>query len=144
MAQTLTLIRGLPGSGKSTLAQTLDAQHFEADMYFVDEQGTYRFDANCLPQAHAWCLTMTEKALHQGQSVVVSNTFVRLWEMESYIHLSRQLGIKLKVVECTGSYPNVHGVPQCTIDKMRRRWQHWPASSNSKGMMRSQTIEQMI
>ena len=44
----LILLRGLPGSGKSTLAKLLvgdkDYCHKEADMYFVDREGNYKFD----------------------------------------------------------------------------------------------------
>ena len=43
MTLKLTIIRGLPGSGKSTLAKTLDVNHYEADMYFVDAKGEYDF-----------------------------------------------------------------------------------------------------
>ena len=35
----LILLRGLPGSGKSTLAKAIGGVHFEADMYFEDENG---------------------------------------------------------------------------------------------------------
>jgi tRNA uridine 5-carbamoylmethylation protein Kti12 len=44
--KTLILLRGLPGSGKTTLAKSLvtkDYCHKEADMYFVDEFGNYKF-----------------------------------------------------------------------------------------------------
>ena len=38
MSLKLTVIRGLPGSGKSTLAKTIDALHYEADMFFIDNR----------------------------------------------------------------------------------------------------------
>ena len=81
MTLKLTLIRGLPGSGKSTLAKTLSARHFEADMYFVNEHGEYLYQADKIGDAHHWCKKMTRKALEQGESVVVSNTFVQRWEI---------------------------------------------------------------
>lgn len=80
----LTLIRGLPGSGKSTLAKTLDAQHFEADMYFINEKGEYCYNGDKIGEAHEWCQQQVEKALAANQDVVVANTFVRLWEMKAY------------------------------------------------------------
>ena len=44
----LFLLRGLPGSGKSTLAKSLIGDktycHREADMYFVNSDGTYKFN----------------------------------------------------------------------------------------------------
>ena len=36
--KVIHLVRGIPGSGKSTFAKTLNIpDHFEADMYFIDE-----------------------------------------------------------------------------------------------------------
>ena len=44
----LILLRGLPGSGKSTFAKMLvrdkDYRHKEADMFFVDSEGNYKFE----------------------------------------------------------------------------------------------------
>ena len=52
----LFLLRGLPGSGKSTLAKTLvgykDYCHKEADMYFVDRDGNYKFKPSKIKEAH--------------------------------------------------------------------------------------------
>ncbi|OEE30618.1 AAA family ATPase [Vibrio genomosp. F10] len=125
MTQTFTLIRGLPGSGKSTLAQTMNAAHFEADMYFITAQGEYHYDAGLIQCAHEWCYKQTEQALFNGESVVVSNTFVRRWEILPYYHLARQFGLTLDVIECTGSYANIHDVDKKTITKMKKRWQQW-------------------
>lgn len=71
----LTLIRGLPGSGKSTLAKTLPAVHFEADMYFIADDGVYRYDKAKISDAHEWCRAEVKRALTNKQDVVVSNTF---------------------------------------------------------------------
>jgi adenylate kinase family enzyme len=55
----LFLLRGLPGAGKSTLAKMLvgekDYCHKEADMYFMDPYGNYRFNTMELKDAHQWC-----------------------------------------------------------------------------------------
>ncbi|MCL9783166.1 ATP-binding protein [Vibrio sp. S4M6] len=120
---TLTLIRGLPGSGKSTLAKTFGAAHFEADMYFLDSNGVYVFDPSKLRQAHAWCQLKTGQALSLGQSVVVSNTFCRLWEMRPYEKLAKRYRAQLRILECTGQYDNVHGVPDEAIRAMKNKWQ---------------------
>ncbi len=119
----LTLIRGLPGSGKSTLATTMPAHHVEADMYFVQKSGDYVFDVSRLEQAHRWCQQQTEQWLSAGEDVVVSNTFVRLWEMKAYQRMARRYGAELEVITCKGEYPNIHGVSQDVIARMRRRWQ---------------------
>ncbi|WP_428773563.1 AAA family ATPase [Vibrio sp.] len=133
MTVSLTLIRGLPGSGKSTLARTMDAAHFEADMFFTDENGQYHFEPEKLDQAHHWCQQQTECALRNHQSVVVANTFVRLWEMAPYIRMAKRLGAELRVVECHGNYVSLHGVPEKTIATMRRRWQNWQGAEQVNG-----------
>ena len=59
----LFLLRGLPGSGKSTLANSLGGTHVEADMYFLDPQGEYIFDASKLKHAHQWCQDTVEATM---------------------------------------------------------------------------------
>lgn len=121
--QTLTLIRGLPGSGKSTLAKTLPAQHVEADMYFVGDDGVYRFNRLKLKCAHSWCQERTEQWLKAGRNVVVSNTFIQKWEMDAYRQLARRYNVKLIISICRNSYSNIHGVDEATLARMRRQWQ---------------------
>ena len=36
---------------------------------------------------------------------------------------SKRLGINVRIVEATGSWPNVHGVPADAIERMRARWE---------------------
>lgn len=124
----LTLIRGLPGAGKSTMAKAMveadpSLYHFEADQYFVDASGNYRFEPSEIEDAHTWCFSAARAALEQGSSVVVSNTFTRKWEMEPYLILQTQLGVELEILEAKGNYKSIHGVPQKTIDAMRSRWE---------------------
>ncbi|WP_427979080.1 AAA family ATPase [Agarivorans sp.] len=120
---TLTLIRGLPGSGKSTLAKQLPGVHLEADMFFVDKHGHYHFQPQQLSQAHAWCQQQTEQQLQMGNSVVVANTFVELWEMQAYRDIAALTGAELIIRCCRGNYGNVHGVSEQTLAAMRQRWQ---------------------
>ncbi|MGB5445161.1 MAG: ATP-binding protein [Psychromonas sp.] len=120
---TLTLIRGLPGSGKSTLAKSLDGYHLETDMYFTDKQGRYQFDGEFLREAHLWCQQQCELKLSQGVSVIVSNTFVKQWEMDAYRLLAKKYHAKLIIKTCTGKFNNQHDVPQQTLQKMQREWQ---------------------
>lgn len=122
---TLYIIRGLPGSGKSTLARKLaNAQgcnYYEADQYFM-EDGEYKFDASKLHKAHNWCWNSTFNDIHHGRNVIVSNTFTTIREMRNYFHLASNYGCDLVIIECTGNYGSIHGVPEEKIEQMRLRW----------------------
>ena len=121
----LLLIRGLPGSGKSTMAKEYAKAgyvHCEADQYF-EVNGQYRFDASKLSAAHADCLQRAIAALDAGYPVVVANTFTRRWEMEPYVKAAKIRGVNVRIVEATGNWPNVHGVPEYAVERMRARWE---------------------
>ena len=121
----LLLIRGLPGSGKTTMAKQyaqIGYVHCEADQYF-ERDGVYKFDPAKLRAAHDDCLRRAIAAMDAGRSVVVSNTFTRRWEMGPYLNAAKKRGIKVRIVEATGSWPNVHGVPADAIERMRARWE---------------------
>lgn len=118
----LYVIRGLPGSGKSTLAKNMfpNCIHIEADQFF-ERDGEYNFDISKLKDAHAWCQAETKKHLDSGHSVVVSNTFVRLWEMEFYLNL----GYSYEVIEAKGKFKNIHDVPEHIINRMKNQWEEF-------------------
>lgn len=85
----LLIIRGLPGSGKSSFAKIACDEFFEADMYFLNENGDYIFDKSKLKLAHEWCYNKVSDAMIRGVRLIgVSNTFTMLWEFENYIKLS--------------------------------------------------------
>ena len=124
MKQHILIIRGLPGSGKSTLAKAMCANktyaHIEADHFFCNpETGEYKFDPSKLQKAHEWCQKKCLTMLAMGKNVVVSNTFTCIWEMHPYI----DMGFPYNILECKGNFKNVHNVPNCTIKKMRERWE---------------------
>ena len=120
---SLILIRGLPGSGKSTMAKRdfPDHIHLEADMYFVDEDGTYRFNSKKIRDAHEWCQEKTLESLRAGHNVVVSNTFTQIWEMEVYF----KINFPTTVFEAYGNYENIHSVPKDVIANMAKRWEEF-------------------
>lgn len=135
----LILVRGLPGSGKSTYARALKNMfvdlglkylHVEADMFFHGANG-YQFDAEKLPKAHNWCQTVTDAYLADGTSVIVSNTFTRLWEMETYISMAKYRKANLTVLRMNGQFGNVHGVPDETVAKMKERFEDFPGEFNT-------------
>ena len=121
----LFLIRGIPGSGKSTLAKyyvkQYNAKHFEADMMFVDpSNGVYCYDPAYLKDAHDWCLNSTKSSLLNGQNTVVSNTFIKIWEVRKYL----ALGYPTKIIEMDPIvYNNTHMVPEETIERMKSNFE---------------------
>jgi predicted kinase len=122
----LTIIRGVSGAGKTTvakaLAEVLMVEYFEADMYFMRD-GTYQFDASLLGRAHAWCKRMVGCELEVGRSVIVSNTFTRVWELKPYLDMADMFGADVQVIEVQGDFPNHHDVPKVVVTKMRNRWE---------------------
>lgn len=126
----LFLLRGLPGSGKSTFAKMLvgdkDYCHKEADMYFVDRVGNYKFNPSQLKDAHKWCQDEIEFAMKYDHSpVVVSNTFTQEWEMQSYYELAEKYGYRVHslIVENRHGGVNEHGVPEDKLEIMRNRFE---------------------
>lgn len=126
MEKVLTICRGIPGSGKSTFAKTLGGQHYEADMYFIDEEGNYNFDGSKIKDAHKWCQSFVETDMVlEYPKIVVSNTFTQEWEMEPYFKLAKEYGYTVftVVVENRHGGVNQHGVPQDKLEQMRNRFE---------------------
>lgn len=120
----LVLIRGLPGSGKSTLARSMRGHvHVETDMYFQHPTQGYVHNVDQLPAAHAWCLARTREILDAGKSVVVSNTFTKVWQMQPYFDAARGLGVPVRVIEATGTWQSEHDVPDEIQAAMRDGWE---------------------
>lgn len=102
-------------------------------MWFVREDGEYRFDPLELGRAHLWCLLSTEAVIRRGETVIVSNTFTRRSELKPYIELALKYQIPLVIKEtdtdwCRDPFEcacrNVHKVPLETIQKQLARWEH--------------------
>lgn len=130
MNKELYLLRGLPGSGKSTLAKSLvgdkDYCHKEADMYFIDREGNYKFNPSQLKDAHKWCQEEIEFVMkYEHSRVVVSNTFTQEWEMQPYYELAAKYGYKVYslIVENRHGGVNEHGVPEDKLVQMKNRFE---------------------
>lgn len=124
--KVLYIVRGLPGSGKSTFAKSLGGKHFEADMYFIDENGVYNFDFAKIKMAHNWCMIQTQKAMvDEEPKIVVSNTFTQEWEMDTYFKLAKENNYKVfsVVVENRHGGKNEHGVPEDKLQIMKDRFE---------------------
>jgi predicted kinase len=130
----LILVRGLPGSGKSTLAKAMIGEnadaHYEADMFFVKADGTYKFNKMQLGFAHKWCQKKTRESLESGQRVVVSNTFVQIREMNPYLEIAKELGVPFQVVTLTSNWGSIHDVPEQTIELMKKRWEDYETANS--------------
>ena len=114
------------GSGKSTFAKTLasaiGAVHLEADMWFTDACGNYNWFPEGAKQAHAWCQAECRAAIERGLPVIVSNTFVRLWELEPYLRITSNV----TVLHVQGNHGNVHHVPAEVVERMRNNFEEYP------------------
>lgn len=113
--QELILLRGAPGSGKSTLADKLKEKFGysvrENDNFFLDKDGNYKFKLKFHNFAKEVCLKDTYEDIFRGMSVVVSNTFTKLDELDPYIEIANRHNIKLNIIEMKLSYDNIHNVP---------------------------------
>jgi predicted kinase len=124
----ILLLRGTPGSGKSTLAKMIvnkDYCHKEADMFFVDQDGNYKFEPSKIKEAHKWCQEEVEFLMkYEHSPIVVSNTFTQEWEMESYFELAKQYGYRVHsvIVENRHGGVNTHGVPEDKLEVMKNRF----------------------
>jgi predicted kinase len=123
----LIIIRGLPGSGKSTLAWTIagqivDSAVYEADQFFIDHVGEYKFDRNLLREAHAWCQDQTKRQLALGRTAIVSNTFTTIKELRPYFDIAREFSLTPTVILTQNNWGSVHGVPEETMIAMRQRF----------------------
>lgn len=128
MQHTLYLVRGLPGSGKSSLANAmLDSglvqYSFEADDYFVNENGEYVFNPKYLKDAHEHCQLNT-KAYLPFHDVVVSNTSTTESEVETYHKIAEEAGARFVsiVVENRHEGKNIHNVPEEALQRMKARF----------------------
>ena len=137
--QTLTLIRGIPGSGKTTLAKTIcfsmnngswhngrfkNCFYYEADLYMIDNKGNYCFDKEKLKYCHDTCFENAIATLKDGYSVVVSNTFIKRWEMQRYIDAAKEIGVEVIEITVKSDFESTHGVPTETIERMKRDFEN--------------------
>ena len=131
MEKILYIVRGVSGAGKSTFAKTLGGIHVEADQYFMDGEGNYKFDGSKIKLAHEYCRAQTEAWMGtKGDQVnvnriTVSNTFTQEWEMEPYFTLAKEYGYTVFtiVVENRHGGTNVHNVPEDKIEQMKNRFE---------------------
>ena len=123
--KVIYLIRGLPGSGKSTLACKITNYYFEADDFFIGNDGIYRHNPEKISDAHAQCQNITKGAMQNGvTTIAVANTFVRRWEMQVYHDMAKDYGYQVVEVICKGPFKSIHNVPEETLERMRLIWEN--------------------
>lgn len=128
----LILLRGIPGSGKTTLGEVIlrclrgdNPDVISADNFFVNEKGTYNFDATKLKEAHNDCLLKcAERMKNEFTRIVVANTFTEEWEMEKYFEIAERYKYRVHtmIVENRHGGLNIHGVPDEKLEQMRNRF----------------------
>jgi predicted kinase len=121
----LYIVRGIPGSGKSTFAKQLTSNVFEADHYFIDNEGNYNFDPSKIKDAHKDCQDNVRYAMESSiTKIAVSNTSTQEWELQPYFELAEKYGYTVfsVVVENRHGGVNQHGVPEDKIQMMKDRF----------------------
>lgn len=90
---------------------------------FFEVDGEYKFDITKIKEAHEWCQQKVRDCLLRGKYCIVSNTFVKLWEVQIYQDICYALGAGIHIMEALGNYGSVHNVPVETIERMRSTWE---------------------
>lgn len=104
------VMRGLPGSGKSTIVSKLKEVYGEndlndfvicsADQYFLQNDGSYKFDSTNLKEAHLYCQNKARESVNNRTStVVIDNTNVMKWEMQPYLRMAHKGGYVVILVD---------------------------------------------
>lgn len=129
----LILLRGIPGSGKTTLGDIIlycpgsnSPDVLSADNFFIDDKGSYNFDASKLKQAHNECqLKCAERMKLEISRIVVANTFTEKWEMDSYYEMAERYKYRVHsvIVENRHNSKNVHSVPDEKLEQMKNRFE---------------------
>lgn len=139
---SIFFIRGCSGSGKSTLARMMmesyDYKHIEADNYFINDNGVYKFNPDELASAHLLALNLFRKEIyHRGNKaeVIVSNTFTTFKELKKYNDILYNFNIEnVTILEPQTKWwkdrdanalinKNVHMVPPQVILNQLQRYQ---------------------
>lgn len=101
----IVLIRGLPGSRSTTAVIEKHLGHTLCEANKAFYHAAYpRYSRSRVKDAHTLCLSNVSRELQKGNSVIVANMFIHLWELTPYI----ELGYPLKVIVAECDYGHIH------------------------------------
>lgn len=131
---TVYILRGIPGCGKSTIINDVGNKTYRswgscsADHFWIQKDGSYKFDGKLVPQNHFSCLRifihrLTQDPLH---TVLLDNTNTTIKEFSHYVKIAKAYNYKVVLVTLnvsveTSKARNVHQVPEKTIQGMYDR-----------------------
>lgn len=117
----LVIVRGWPGTGKSFLAKRLfgHIHHVEADDFLYKKDGSYHFTPGRSAKSHVACAEKVRELLRGNESVVVANCTATQKGVKEYLKIAYQRGARVSIIECRGTYENVHGVPEPKVTELR-------------------------
>lgn len=129
MNPKLILIRGIPGSGKSTFARFIQSMNpaysvYEADQFFIQIDGTYKYDPSKIKEADEWCKEKVRHNLVSAGHAIVTNTFVNKWELQPYIDMATELNIPYSIIIMNGHFDSTQDVPKSVINWMHYTFEH--------------------
>ncbi len=129
-APRVILIRGFHNTGKTELAKYFCRAdpshmtvHLETDMFMTNRNGERVFKKEKLHDAHQWVRDTAGILLNTGHSVVISNTFIRLWELDRYIVLASTRGLDYAILKTQFEYPNVKAHPITLLQSQRASYE---------------------
>lgn len=137
------ILCGVSGSGKSTYARREYSGHVvcSADDYFMQPDGSYKWDPSKLDVAHGECFRAFVEAIQAGQPAVVDNTNTMVTEISPYVIAARAYGMRHRIITIWVGPGDLHraaarnksGVPVQGIQRqyerlshlqMQPRWEH--------------------
>lgn len=130
---TLYIMQGIPGSGKSTLANMILRQTMvlhktkrvaicSTDSFHINpETNVFEYKPELAAIYHAQNIVQALAFMEKGYTVIVDNTNIQRWEAKPYVACAIKLGIPIVFIRVKGNFPNIHGVPEDVIQRMKLR-----------------------
>jgi len=132
----LIILRGLPGSGKTTLAKQIANNYgliFSTNDYFYQKDGSYKFNAKKLKDAHFWNQDRATHAMSKNKPlIIINNNHIRKWEARPYIEVALKYNYDIEIIETDTPWRNNinelatrnnFNVPIKVIENMLNDWE---------------------